>query len=70
MFSFIAQTILVASLAVIVYMFARALPRVAEETGQAEAENNFDKFLSRVPLERLDTALHKGRSERHSVSFT
>lgn len=55
MSDFVVQISLVLSLAVIIYIFARALPRLpdaAEKNG-----NVFDKVIGRLPLEKIDTTL-------------
>jgi len=57
MFSLIVQIALMASLAVIVYMLARALPRVVEESVEQEPQNAMDRFVRRIPLEKLDIAI-------------
>ena len=57
MFSLIVQIALMASLAVIVYMLARALPRAVEESVEQEPQNALDRFVRRIPLEKLDIAI-------------
>ena len=57
MLSFIVQIALMASLAVIVYMLARALPRIVEESVDQDPQNALDRFVRRIPLEKLDVAI-------------
>jgi len=59
MFNFIVQIALMASLAIIVYMLARALPRVVHEQSNSEEQNSLDRFVKRIPLERLDSSLQR-----------
>ena len=54
MFDFTTNIIFIISLSVIVYILARALPRVPDEVVPASA---FDKLVERLPLEQVDNAL-------------
>ena len=54
MFDFTTNILFVASLSVIVYLLARALPRVPDDVVPASA---FDKLVERLPLEQVDNAL-------------
>jgi hypothetical protein len=56
MFDFTTHIIFVASLIVMVYLLARALPRVADDTGSVPA-SAFDKLVEKLPLERIDRGL-------------
>jgi hypothetical protein len=58
MYNFVVQTGLILSLTVIVYLLARALPRVAQEIESGPRHGAFDKFMKRIPLERLDIVIH------------
>lgn len=47
------------SLGIIVYLFARALPRVASNHPEdLQPLGGFDRFISRLPLEKIDRGLH------------
>lgn len=54
MYNFILQTILMASLAVIIYLFARAMPRASESSDQKQGGDYIEELLSRLPLEKAD----------------
>ncbi len=56
MFDFITHIIFVASLIVMVYLFARALPRIADDPTAAPS-SAFDKLVDRLPLEQVDNVL-------------
>lgn len=59
MYSLLLQLITFASLAVIVYLMARAVPRVRdEEIGRTHAAGRFDALLSKLPLEKVDAWLN------------
>ena len=55
MYDFIVQIVLVGSLAVMIYLLARALPRVTDDQG-VMPPGFFDRLVDRLPLERIDTA--------------
>ena len=57
MYDFVIQMSAVVGLAIVVYMLARALPRLSEN-GMSSPQNNFDRFIARLPLARIDEALH------------
>lgn len=54
MYDFILQTILILSLTVITFLFARALPRVEEESAGPGHADLLDHWLGRLPLEKMD----------------
>ena len=56
MFDFITQLIFASALVVMVYLLARALPRIADDAGAVPA-SAFDKLVDRLPLEQIDGAL-------------
>jgi hypothetical protein len=56
MFDFIIHILFVSSLGFIVYLIARALPRVADD-GSPLSGGVFDRLVDRLPLQRLDQAL-------------
>ena len=43
-----------ASLAVIIYLFARAMPRVSESSGQNKGGDYIGELLNKLPLEKAD----------------
>ncbi len=56
MYDFLTHIIFVVSLIAIVYILARSLPRIADETGSMPT-SAFDKLVERLPLEQVDEAL-------------
>lgn len=59
MFDFILQIITFASLGFIVYLFARALPRISEnEQAAAGKPDYFDKMMKKLPLGKIDSAIN------------
>lgn len=58
MYSFLTNIIMLVSLAVMIYLLARALPRVSDADHNTVTHTSaFDKLMDRLPMERLDTAL-------------
>lgn len=53
MYDFIVQIVLVGSLAVMIYLLARALPRVTDDQGVMPS-GFFDRLVDKLPLERID----------------
>lgn len=56
MYDFIVHIVLVTSLAVMIYLLARALPRVVDDQGTV-ASGFFDRLVDRLPLQRIDIML-------------
>jgi len=56
MYDFIIHIALVVSLGVIIYLLARALPRVTDEHGTLPP-GLFDRLVDRLPLQRIDIAI-------------
>lgn len=54
MYNFILQTTLMLSLSLMIYLIARAAPRVSDEIVEKPQGGRIDKWFSRIPLERLD----------------
>lgn len=58
MYSFLVNIILFASLAVMIYLLARALPRITDEEHIIEVHVSFfDRLIDRLPMERIDIVL-------------
>lgn len=55
MYDFIVQLVLVGSLGAMIYLLARALPRVTDDQAVLP-DGFFDRLVDRLPLERIDTA--------------
>lgn len=58
MYDFLLQTIFFVSLGVIIYMLARAVPRVTESGETVHTTDIFDRILSRLPLSKIDARLN------------
>ncbi len=54
MYNFILQLIVMLSLGAIIYLIARAAPRVTEAESSLSKENYFDKLMQKLPLEKAD----------------
>ena len=58
MYNFILQLFIVLSLGVIVYLLARTVPRITDESGVSKpTTGGFDKLVSKIPLAKIDAAL-------------
>ncbi len=57
MYNFILQTIIMVSLATIIYLFARAVPRVQDSAMQSRNKDYFGDLFDRLPLEKADAFL-------------
>lgn len=58
MYDFLLQSTFFLSLGVIVYLLARAVPRVNEEGETAHAPGFFDRLLTKLPLREIDNWLN------------
>ena len=58
MYDFLLQIILFGSLGVIVYLMARAVPRVLESGEPMHNAGRFDRMLSKLPLREIDSRLN------------
>ena len=55
MYSFILQFLIMASLAVIIYLIARTVPRIDENVVLGQSKKSFlENFFSKLPLEKID----------------
>lgn len=61
MYNFILQIILISSLATIVYLMARALPRVQQEEMAAGSafKQRLEQLIKKIPLSKFDKSLSK-----------
>ncbi len=58
MYDFLTNIALIVSSGVIIYLLARALPRVPDvELAPNTEPNAFERFMRRIPLAKIDTAL-------------
>lgn len=60
MANFVAQLILTFSLGVVVFLFARALPRVSEEASAPTdlLEKKLEQWIARLPLHKIDHGIN------------
>lgn len=60
MANFAAQLVLTFSLGVIVFLFARALPRVSEEASAPTdmLEKKLEQWIARLPLHKIDHSIN------------
>ena len=58
MYSLVLQLILFSSLGVILYLMARAMPRLDERKEVVHASGWFDRMLSRMPLAKVDAGVN------------
>jgi hypothetical protein len=54
MYNFVLQTIIMVSLGTIIYLIARAVPRVSETAKFEQRENYFDRIFKKLPIEKAD----------------
>ncbi|MDP1719065.1 MAG: hypothetical protein Q8L24_01430 [bacterium] len=54
MFNLILQIIIFSSLGLVIYMIARAIPRVPEETATPRRSNWVDRLMSKIPMTKID----------------
>lgn len=54
MYNFVLQTIIMVSLGTIIYLIARAVPRVSETVKFEQRENYFDRIFKKLPIEKAD----------------
>ena len=57
MYSFIVNILLFSSLAMMIYLLARALPRITEEEGADMQVGVIDRLIDKLPLERIDIVI-------------
>lgn len=58
MYDFILQTIIMLSLTVMIYLVARAVPRVSEAATPANKKDYVGKFFKKIPFDKIDTFLN------------
>ncbi len=58
MYNLILQLFLFSSLGTIIFLFARAVPRVTDEKEAVHPASFFDKILTRLPLATIDNAVN------------
>ena len=58
MLDFILQISIIVSLCAVIYLFARALPRVGgEDIARAPKKRRFEEFFKKLPLKKIDEAM-------------
>lgn len=58
MYDFILQTIVMVSLGVIIYLFARAIPRVSEASVSVPKRDYVGEVLKKIPFQKIDNLLN------------
>ncbi len=58
MYDFVLQLIMIGSLSVVVYLMARALPRVTDEGGVPTMHEQVGGWIERLPLHHVDERLN------------
>lgn len=54
MYNFILQIIVFSSLGLVIYLMARALPRVSDSGAPPRGPGFFDRLMSRLPMAKID----------------
>ncbi len=54
MYDFILQLFLIGSLVVLIYLMARALPRVEEAGEEVKIYNYIERWIAKLPLAKID----------------
>lgn len=54
MVNLILQIIVFSSLGLVIYMIARAIPRVPEEVAPSRRSNWVDRIMSKIPMTKID----------------
>ena len=57
MYSFLLQIAFMASLGLIIYLFARAVPRIGDELPDNKPGSRFDQLISSFPIEKFDASI-------------
>ena len=58
MYDFILQLFLITSLAIIIYLMARALPRIEEGGPRVTAYDYLEGWVKKLPLAKIDNSLN------------
>ncbi len=58
MYDFLLQIFFITSLAVIIYLMARSLPRVQEGEGHVTLSDYLEKWVAKLPLSKIDSSLN------------
>ncbi len=58
MYNLILQIIVFTSLGLIIYLLAKAVPRVQDAPVPAKAPNFFDKLMAKIPMAKIDGAIN------------
>ncbi len=53
-YNLVLQIIVFSSLGLVIYMIARAIPRVPEETSSPRRSNWVDRLMAKIPMSRID----------------
>lgn len=58
MYNFILQILVFSSLGLIIYLLARAVPRVSDAPAPTKTANFFDKLMGKLPLVKIDEGIN------------
>lgn len=54
MIKFVLEILVFSSLGLVIYMIARAIPRVPEETSAPRRANWVDRLMAKIPMSKID----------------
>lgn len=63
MIKFILQIVLFSSLGLVIYMIARAIPRVPEEISTPKRSSWVDRLMSKIPMAAIDEKLNSSMAK-------
>ncbi len=58
MYNFVLQIIVFSSLGLIIFLMARALPRVSDAAEPPRGPNFFDKLMAKLPMAKIDEGIN------------
>lgn len=58
MYNLILQILVFSSLGLVIYLLARAVPRVEDAPAPARGPNFFDKLMAKIPMAKIDEAIN------------
>jgi hypothetical protein len=58
MANFILQILVFSSLGLIIYLLARAVPRVSDAAAPAKSVNFFEKLMAKLPMAKIDESIN------------
>lgn len=58
MYNLILQILVFTSLGLVIYLLARAVPRVEDAPAPVRGPNFFDKLMAKIPMAKIDGAIN------------